>query len=366
MTHDAYSPLKIIHHQGRIDELRQGGQPAPAQLHLVISDLCNQNCSFCSYRSEGYSSNQLFSVLKEDGTKNNNPKRMIPFDKVIEILDDCKELGIHAIQLTGGGEPTVHPQYEDILEAVLDRGLDLALVTNGVRLTDRAIGVLMRAAWVRISIDAGEAATYAAIRKVKEDNFFKAWAAVQDLALAKLHTDSKVTVGVSFTITKENWREIVYAAIRAKDTKADNIRFGAIFQNEGSDYFKEFYDEAAALCVTASRIADGRFHVYNNFAGRVGDLVDGPPDYHFCGIQHFCSYIGADLNVYRCCELAYNERGKVGSLVDTSLADLWRGEAKKKNYREFDAAGCVRCPFNSKNRTINYALDKNPRDVNFV
>jgi hypothetical protein len=49
-------------------------------------------------------------------------------------------MGVKAVQITGGGEPTAHPRHADIFRAVLDRGLDLALVTNGVLLRDETFG----------------------------------------------------------------------------------------------------------------------------------------------------------------------------------------------------------------------------------
>ena len=115
MKGSPYSPLKVLHHRDRIDKIKSGVQIVPTQVQLIISDLCNQDCSFCAYRMSGYTSNQLFagdSELAKNGT--NNPKRMIETSKVFEILDDCQEMGVGAIQVTGGGEPTVHPDHIDI------------------------------------------------------------------------------------------------------------------------------------------------------------------------------------------------------------------------------------------------------------
>jgi wyosine [tRNA(Phe)-imidazoG37] synthetase (radical SAM superfamily) len=126
-----YSPLKVFHHTDRLRVLREGGQPEPTQVQLIISDLCNHSCKFCSYRWDKYTSNQLFREILPDGSVNNNPKRMVSYEKAVEILDDCVEMGVKAVQVTGGGEPTVHPRHLDVFRAVLDRGLDLAMVSNG-------------------------------------------------------------------------------------------------------------------------------------------------------------------------------------------------------------------------------------------
>jgi hypothetical protein len=77
-------------------------------------------------------------------------------------------------------------------------------------------------------------------------------------------------------------------------------------------------------------------------------------------------FLGADQNVYRCCVLAFNERGKVGSIKGQRFRDLWESQAKRDDYAAFDARGCERCMFNQKNRTIGYALAESPAHVNFV
>ncbi len=102
------------------------------------------------------------------------------------------------------------------------------------------------------------------------------------------------------------------------------------------------------------------------FGDRVQDLVAKSPDYEFCGYQHFCSYIGGDLNVYRCCNTAYNKLGLVGSLKEQSFKEFWESNKKKEKYSNFKASSCSRCQFNNRNELILYALDSNPTHVNFV
>jgi len=361
-----YSPLKVFHHRDKIDVLKSGGQPLPTHVEVIPSDLCNHNCGFCSYRAEGYSSNQLFGVIRDDGTKNNNPNRMISYGKMREIIEDCAIMGVKSIQVTGGGEPTVHPQHGQIFKDILSQGMELALVTNGGKLSDDVIETLTRANWVRISIDAGLASTYASVREISESAFARTWANVRKLVEANKRNHSKCRIGIGFVVTKENWKEVTLATKLARDAGVNNIRISAFFQNDGAKYYESFHEEAVEECRKAAEMSWPGFSVFNNFGDRVEDLREESPDYSFCGYQHFTTYIGADLNVYRCCVLAYNERGIVGSIKDQRFAELWASEAKKQNFSEFDARGCERCMFNNRNRTILYAIESNPADVNFV
>jgi len=363
----AYSALKVIHHQDRLDLLRANSQPTPTQVQLIISDLCNQDCEFCAYRMSGYLSNQLFTKGAELAkVGHDNPKRMIPFEKIIEILDDCVSMGVKAIQLTGGGEPTVHPKHIQVFDEVLTRDLDLALVTNGMKLGKGWKERLVEAKWVRFSVDAGTPETYARIRRIGQSAWDRVWKHVRQLAERRDATGSDVVIGVGFVVTKENWREIPQCVERARYEGADNVRISALFQNEGASYFYEIYDEVCERVLTAKSLAKSWFSVYDNFGDRLEDLRQEKPDYRACRIQHFNTYIGGDLNVYRCCVLAYNERGIIGSIKDQSFKELWESESKRLDFDRFDARGCPRCMFNQKNRVISYALEKNPQHVNFV
>jgi MoaA/NifB/PqqE/SkfB family radical SAM enzyme len=298
---------------------------------------------------------------------------MIPTAKVLEILQGCKDLGVKAIQFTGGGEPTVHPDHKAIFETALKMGFEISLVTNGMRWVDGMDVVMAKASWVRFSLDAGTSETYSYIRKIAPANFEMCLKHVNKLAVTKRILQSDVTIGVGFVVTADNWGEVILAAAHAKAAGADNFRISAVFQPEGEGYFNDFFQNAAKLCRDAESLSTPTFTVTNMFGERVDDLHTAHPDYTFCGIQHFTAYIGGDLNVYRCCNLAYNPRGLVGSIKDKRLVDLWQSSDKAKNFNSFDAHGCPRCQFNNKNRAINDALVTSPslsevvpQHINFV
>lgn len=360
---NAYSDLKPAWHLDKIADLRATGHCVPAQIQLVVSDLCNEACSFCAYRMEGYSSNQHFGEVRPDGTVNNNPNRMVPYEKCIEILDDAAALGVKAVQFTGGGEPTVHPRFLDIAAYALSKNLKCSLVTNGTLFRDGWRDVLPRFEWVRVSLDAGTSATYAAIRKVKPDMFHRALINLSDLALAS----SVCYVGASFIVTRENWFELRSAAVAAKENDARSIRYAAIFSPEMASYYDGHRAQIEAeIASIKSELEDAYFEVIDLFTQRMGDLSQGAPDYKTCGYQHFNVYIGGDLNVYRCCNTAYNDLGRVGSLKGQRFADFWKSEQKQDAYSKFDARACEHCAFNGKNRTINYMVQANPQHVEFV
>jgi len=361
-----YSGLKFLHHPDRLKVLREGKQIAPVHAHLIISDLCSQSCSFCSYRWEGNVSNQLFHILDPaTGKKNHNPARFIPFEKCCEVIDDFVEMDVKAVQFTGGGEPTLHPRHLAIFRYALDRGRQIALVTHGVLLKPETIETLTRATWVRVSLDSATPESYSAIRRVPPSQFHRAIEHIAALCEARDRTCSNVVIGVGFVVTADNWREVVQAAGIAKRLGANNFRISAVFQPGGDAYFSDFHAAAARLCREAESLSDQGFNVVNMFGSRLDDLRLGNPDYKTCSFMQFTTYIGGTLDVFRCCTTAYNERGRIGSIKNQRFKDLWQSQAKHDDFDRFDARGCDRCMFNETNRAMNYAIS-DPAHVNFV
>jgi len=275
---------------------------------------------------------------------------MIPTEKCIEILDDCKRLGVKAMQFTGGGEPTVHPDHIQIFKHAQDIGLKTALITNGYRYQD--IDVYSRFEWIRVSLDAGQADTYQKIRK--HSGFFQVCENIRHIA--DLY---KGTLGVGFIVTGDNFTEIVEATKTAKMQGADYIRIGAVITNNIQTMYQNVEHYIQQQIGIARRYEDDKFKVYDQFNNRLYDLKK--PDYKFCGYQYFTVYIGGDQKVYRCCTTSYTKHGLVGDLTKQTFYD-WATTSD----RDFDARTCNICQFNDRNRTISYMLTPNPKHVDFV
>lgn len=326
----------------------------------------------CAYRWTGYTSNELFAKdvpLAQFGT--NNPMRMMRREKAIEIIDDMAEMGIGALECTGGGEPTVHPDCVDIMKYALDKGLDVALVSNGELFRPGHIENLLRCKWVRFSLDAATPEVYAANRRIKGERMHRVTANIKALTEARKRyiadgNKCDLIIGIGFVLNKENWWEAAACARLAKSLGADNIRISAVFQPDDDSYFANFYEGALAQCKEARQLEGDGFRVFDNFGDRYQDLVDKNPTHPFCGYQQFTTYVGADESNFRCCLLAYSDRGTIGSLKNQRLKDLWSSDEKKKDFETFDATQCSRCMFGSKLKTILYAIDTNPQHANFV
>jgi len=330
---------------------------APKQVQMILSDLCSHDCSWCAYRWTGYTSNELFTTnatLSSFG--HNNPVRFMPGDKALSLLDDFAELGVLGVQYTGGGEPTLHKQHEQIYRRTLDLGLKASLVSNGDTWGPHlSTEILPRFDWVRVSVDAGNPTSYAKTRGIQPKVWDKVWKHIHELANAIKGQNTPTKLGIGFVVSPDSWQEIPDCAHLAKEVGADNIRLTAIFSPEGEKPYLEIYDRIVNVIAETKRRYNGDgFTVYDNFGSRINDLSLGNPDYQTCGYMRYTTYIGADLNNYMCCVYAYSTRGLMTNLKDRSFVEWWNSDERKNFMQGFDARKCERCQFNERNKQLNY------------
>jgi MoaA/NifB/PqqE/SkfB family radical SAM enzyme len=348
---------------------RDHGLPrAPKQVQLILSDLCNQDCSFCAYRMSGYTSNQLFMAGSEAAAYgHSNPKRWIPTERAMRLLDEFVEAGVLSVQFTGGGEPTVHPDHEKLFTRALALGLRCSLVSNGVKWSERLIfNVLPKFDWVRVSIDAGDAESYATTRRTPAAHWDRVWEHVQYLATAIREQATPCALGLGFVVTPDSFEQIPAFAARAAESGAANLRFTAMFSTEDDAPFRSIYNRVRGLIAEARAKHEGLgFTVHDNFGSRFDDLKQHAPDYPTCGYQYYTTYVGGDLHAYRCCVLAYNERGRIagGDLRERSFAEFWASQQRRDDLAALDPRGCERCQFNFKNRQLLYVMGNTESDV---
>ena len=346
MTNDMYSQAKPVYWLDRLHTLRSGVSPAPVHVQMVLSDLCNEDCKFCAYRMSAGLSNELFP----EGNRK-NPNRMIPTVKAREIIDDSAAIGVKGLQFTGGGEPTMHPDHLELFGRAQRLGIATALVTNGVRL-DATHPAVCAMEWVRVSVDAGTALTYALTRGVSEKHWFGVWENIGKLVAM---CDGVVSVG--FVVTPQNFRELSLCADLARSAGVANIRVGAVFSSEGVGFYSGLAEIRAVIAHAKDRF--GEF-VVDMFDRRIEDLDAGSPTEPLCGYQYLSAYIGGDLGVYRCCNTAYTRAGKVADLHNQRFADVF-----DKPVEPFDARGCRFCQFRGQNQVIA-ATQRKPVHAEFV
>ena len=121
---------------GYIESCQEGDEPSKwsllkeydnyyfPRMNLMITGKCNLNCLHCF------------------NAKDNAPLNTeLSYEQVINILDQARDIGIHAFTITGG-EPLVHPRFLDIVKAIYERDMYIfELNTNGLLLNQKMLDV---------------------------------------------------------------------------------------------------------------------------------------------------------------------------------------------------------------------------------
>jgi Fe-coproporphyrin III synthase len=345
-----YSADKILQFPDRIAQFKRGELVNPCQLLISICDLCNHDCPWCSFRDSALPTSELFAA---DGKR--NPNRMLTWEKIEETIISALRLGIDAIQFTGGGEPTLHPQFAQAIDLAFRLLGRVGLITNGER--PIADTTLHQLTWLRCSLDAATPKTFEKIHGRSPAAFEKVISNLRSLAEQREATE----IGISFVIQRDNWREIPAAIDLARTLQVDNIRFAPLLSAEGESYYDGIADSIDESLRVSSTTG---LKIFSTFAGRA--LAYQEPASSTCHYQQLAPFLGADQNLYRCCKTAYTSAGLLGSIRQSRLDTLWRSEDLQSKIKTFDARDCQLCIFQEKNRTISELVSLNDPHGSFV
>lgn len=331
--------------------MRKGRQQPPIQIHFMPALACNQHCTFCAYGHR----------TKDDNDTQENWKNMemmseafLPREKMLECIESWDEMGVKAVEVTGGGEPLIYPHIDEFFQLASAWGVDLSLVTNGTGLTESRADMFNTTnwKWARVSIDAGSLDSYCSTRRVAASHWKHAWDAVS--RLAKRKADSEQRVGVSYVVDFGNYADVYEGVKLAKLHGADNVRISAAFTPQQFQRFPPGAVETASLQARAAKehFEDDTFQVNNLFDERINNILLGEQDYAFCAAKEVICVVGGDMNVYTCCTLAFNPKGLIGSIRDQSFRVLWESDAKQAFFRNHDARTICRveCLYEKRNK----------------
>lgn len=120
---------KLLWNGDRVKDWLEGKKIFPILIEIAPTGYCNANCPWCFFE-------------KQKTTERIDPKIML------DTIDALAASGVKAINWTGGGEPTLHPNFGDFIKRAHARGLEQGLFTNGYL----PIPEQDKFTWIRISL----------------------------------------------------------------------------------------------------------------------------------------------------------------------------------------------------------------------
>lgn len=123
--------IKFWRHPDQMGAYQMGLGDTIISTHVAPEGSCNLSCPYCSVKKRVKGFRIELSVIKD-------------------YIEKLMTRGLKAVILTGGGEPTLYPKINELLCWLKDKGLKVAMITNGT-MTDR-VEVWDMFSWVRVSI----------------------------------------------------------------------------------------------------------------------------------------------------------------------------------------------------------------------
>lgn len=176
---------------------------------VELTNHCNLNCKHCSDRrhsADGFLDPGLFSI----------------------IAQNARKYGCRHISLTGG-EPTLHPEFKEILETALENGYTVGFVTNGWNFVDiykQLPDMLPEVAIITFSIDGARESTHDSLRQ--RGSFRRIMQAVSICTL------KDIPFSFNSVITAKNHVEIESLVVLAAKLGGRDIRFGYLMPTKRS------------------------------------------------------------------------------------------------------------------------------------
>lgn len=313
----------------------------PIYWEITTSAACNHRCTFCSTEDIGY------------------PADLLDANIIGQRMAEAAKLGVRSVMFAGTGEPLVHKRISDITRSAVVAGLDVAFTTNGV-LLDK-LEPVDACAWIKVSLNAGTKASYAAIHRTDAKDWDKVWSGIRNAVARK----GKCTIGVQCVVLPENAYDMKTLAQHCIDAGVDYLvlkpysqaTFMTSHRYEGIDYaaMRSFLQSVTEMSTKTFKV------IYRHNA--ISEEIGKKHAYDKCrATPNFWVYSMGDGRVFTCSAHLLDDRFCIGNLYDNSFQEIWEGEKRRENWRlmrdEFSIAQCrLNCRMNGPNKYLHQLVN---------
>ncbi|MGD2272698.1 MAG: radical SAM protein [Desulfobacterales bacterium] len=324
--------------QGKTNKENPLPKFGPLSINLDLTSACNFACPHCV----------------DSGIINTGEH--LDLDTVKASLDTLQSQGLLSVILLGGGEPTLHKNFEEIVRYIKGKDLQLGIVTNGTRLgrVEKVSDVLTHKDWLRISIDAACQETFFQSHRPKSGvNLYDILSGAREIK----SINPQLSLGYSFVIVWEgiaagehqlypNISEIPQAVQLAREFGFDYISFKpcllrlevnqkeSLFDPPDIEREKKVINDIKLDLAKAKEVAQGQIKILESInlrallEGKVHELKKQP---EICHMQFFRTVL-SPAGLFHCPAFRGNEKAKIsdqrgylaGAPLQSTLQNLTR------------------------------------------
>ena len=283
----------------------------PLLVQIIPIRRCNIDCGYC---------NEYDKVSPPVST-----------DLMKRRIDKLAELGTSVVAFSGG-EPMLHPDLDDLIRRIRNRGMMAGLITNGYFLVPKRIQALNDAGldFLQISVD-----------NVEPDEVSKKSLRVLDKKLQHLkdHADFDVNINSVLGGGIKNPEDA-----RTINTRARELGFSTSIGiiHDGSGRLKPLGTVERKVYDEVSAAINGPLQIFKNLYSGIrsfqDNLADGKPNDWRCRAGGRYLYVCEDGLVHYCSQ----QRGYPGTpLEHYTVEDIRRQFATPKSCAPYCTVGCV-------------------------
>lgn len=293
-----------------IDRIKLGRQPITADIFLT--NYCNNNCGYCTYKR--WQLDKGHEYMK--------------FEDFVKYAKKLKEIGVEGFILTGGGEPTLNPDFEKITNFLEANKYSYGINTN--------FNVLkkIKPTYLKISLDGYSEDSYEKARGVRKYNITKD--NIIEYCRWKRKAGIATKVGIQFVA--ENVDNLIKFYENNKDLDVDYISIRPVESTAGKYYFKTRDKEIEEINQCILGLANKDKRVVRNFKW---DLLTRHEE--DCTANWAQIAVNQKGEVMYCCHKPYQI---IGHIMDGDILS-------KKNQARTDMSMCdIPCRMTAPNKLI--------------
>lgn len=327
----------------------------PVAVEFHWTSFCNYSCVHCSYGSR----RQMRSKL----TRN-----------VIEAtINDLLHLKTRAVYLSGGGEPTTIKAWDKYAWKLINNGIQVALITNGVCLSESHRKLLEHINYIAVSVYSSDMNEY---RSITGGDFFRKQFKLPSI----IGRENESVIGARCVLNGINYKRVVSIYEKVMESGYDYIIFIPAVDYEDNEVslrkdeallLRDILDENIER-FDLSRTNVDRLRVRGVAHYKTGNYLENlsvvPTECKAIAIRGN-AFINYDGGVYLCQPHIGDIRYCIGNVNETRFVELWNSgrhnEVVTTLHEQFCQGLCKNCRSIEFNQTA-YEYDVNPEIVHKI
>ncbi len=348
---------KLFWHMDKVSDWQKGKPVTPIYIEISPVSLCNHRCIFCG-----------IDFVRDVDFK-------LDTELLRKRLKEMGKLGVKSVMFAGEGEPLLHNGLETFVKTAKNAGMDVSITTNG-SLGNYNIWkkLLPYLTWIRFSVDAGNAESYARVHKVAGSVFHKTIKSIEDAVKVKKDLRLDVTIGVQFLMIEENLKSLEDALKLFSKSRVDYFSLKPyslhpqMVHKRDIFYTKRIAGNVRAL-VDKFRKTSKMEIIFRDDA--MEKYVGKKKQFGHCRALPFWGYVSSRGDFYTCSVFIGDKRFRAGNVHKDSMAKILLGKDRARSiaYAARKLSVGKECRVNCRMARVNEFLEfleNRPEHINFV